>query len=34
GALGVRRLFEVYPDVMTATEDEPEDEADPLSGTC
>ncbi|MFI5887566.1 STAS domain-containing protein [Streptomyces sp. NPDC051554] len=31
GALGVRRLFDVYPDVMTATEDEPEDEADPLS---
>jgi anti-anti-sigma factor len=31
GALGVRRLFDVYSDVMTATEDEPEDEADPLS---
>jgi anti-anti-sigma factor len=31
GALGVRRLFDVYPDVMTATEEDPEDEADPLS---
>ena len=31
GALGVRRLFDVYPDVMAATEEEPEDEADPLS---
>jgi anti-anti-sigma factor len=31
GALGVRRLFDAYPDVMTATEDGPEDEADPLS---
>ncbi|MFJ9892667.1 STAS domain-containing protein [Streptomyces sp. NPDC091280] len=31
GALGVRRLFDVYPDVMTATEDDAEDEADPLS---
>lgn len=31
GALGVRRLFDVYPDVMTATEEDPEEEADPLS---
>ncbi|SEE20319.1 anti-anti-sigma factor [Streptomyces sp. 3213] len=31
GALGVRRLFDVYPDVMEATEEEPEEEADPLS---
>ncbi|MFJ9629125.1 STAS domain-containing protein [Streptomyces sp. NPDC101175] len=31
GALGVRRLFDVYPDVMTATEDDADDEADPLS---
>ncbi|WP_043673783.1 STAS domain-containing protein [Streptomyces xylophagus] len=31
GALGVRRLFDVYPDVMAATEEAPEEEADPLS---
>jgi anti-anti-sigma factor len=30
-ALGVRRLFDVYPDVMAATEEGPEEEADPLS---
>ncbi len=30
-ALGVRRLFDVHPDVVSAVAPEPEDEADPLS---
>ncbi|MCL6734908.1 STAS domain-containing protein [Streptomyces neyagawaensis] len=30
-ALGVRRLFDVHPDVMSAVAPEPEDEADALS---
>lgn len=30
-ALGVRRLFDVHPDVVSAVAPEPESEADPLS---
>nr|WSY54049.1 STAS domain-containing protein [Streptomyces sp. NBC_00886] len=31
GALGVRRLFDVYPDVAAATDEDPDEESDPLS---
>lgn len=31
GALGVRRLFDVYPDVMAATDEEPDVDSGPLS---
>lgn len=31
GALGVRRLFDIYPDVMVATTEEVDGESDPLS---
>lgn len=31
GALGVRRLFDVHPDVMAATDEEPDVDSGPLS---
>lgn len=31
GALGVRRLFDIYPDVMAATDEEPDVDSGPLS---